>query len=48
MDTEEVGSYYMITRKTKDLLEDALEYFGVENPATCTEVYNLVDENYGN
>lgn len=47
-DTEQVGSYYMITRKTKDLLEDALEYFGVENPVTCTEVYNLVDENYGN
>jgi hypothetical protein len=41
-ETEKVSSYYMITRKTKDLLEDALEYFGVNNPVTCTEVINFV------
>ena len=41
--TAESGSYYMIVRKTNDLLSDTLIYFGIENPLVCTEVVNLVD-----
>jgi hypothetical protein len=41
--TAESGSYYMIVRKTNDLLSDVLIYFGVENLLICTEVVNLVD-----
>jgi hypothetical protein len=41
--TAESGAYYMIVRKTNDLLSDTLIYFGIENPLVCTEVVNLVD-----
>lgn len=41
--TAESGAYYMVVRKTNDLLSDTLIYFGVENPLVCTEVVNLVD-----
>ena len=41
--TAESGSYYMVVRKTNDLLSDVLIYFGIENPLVCTEVVNLVD-----
>ena len=41
--TAERGSYYMVVRKTNDLLSDVLIYFGIENPLVCTEVVNLVD-----
>lgn len=41
--TAESGSYYMIVRKTNDLLSNTLIYFGIENPLVCTEVVNLVD-----
>lgn len=41
--TAESGAYYMVVRKTNDLLSDVLEYFGIENPLVCTEVVNLVD-----
>jgi len=41
--TAESGSYYMIVRKTNDLLSDVLIYFGIENLLVCTEVVNLVD-----
>lgn len=40
--TAERGSYYMVVRKTNDLLSDVLEYFGIESPLVCTEVVNLV------
>lgn len=41
--TAERGSYYMVVRKTNDLLSDFLIYFGIEYPLVCTEVVNLVD-----
>ena len=41
--TAERGSYYMVVRKTNDLLSDFLIYFDIENPLVCTEVVNLVD-----
>jgi hypothetical protein len=41
--TAESGSYYMIVRKTNDLLSDVLIYFGIEDLLVCTEVVNLVD-----
>lgn len=41
--TAESGAYYMVVRKTNDLLSDTLIYFGIENPLVCTEVVNLVD-----
>lgn len=41
--TVESGAYYMVVRKTNDLLSDTLIYFGIENPLVCTEVVNLVD-----
>ncbi len=41
--TAERGSYYMVVRKTNDLLSDVLIYFDIENPLVCTEVVNLVD-----
>ena len=41
--TAESGGYYMVVRKTNDLLSDTLIYFGIENPLVCTEVVNLVD-----
>ena len=41
--TAESGAYYMVVRKTNDLLSDTLSYFGIENPLVCTEVVNLVD-----
>ena len=41
--TAESGAYYMVVRKTNDLLSDTLIYFGIENPLVCTEVINLVD-----
>ena len=41
--TAESGAYYMVVRKTNDLLSDTLIYFGIENPLVCTEIVNLVD-----
>ena len=41
--TAESGAYYMVVRKTNDLLSNTLIYFGIENPLVCTEVVNLVD-----
>jgi hypothetical protein len=41
--TAESGAYYMVVRKTNDLLSDFLIYFGIENPLVCIEVINLVD-----
>lgn len=41
--TSESGGYYMVVRKTNNLLSDTLIYFGIENPLVCTEVVNLVD-----
>jgi hypothetical protein len=41
--TAESGGYYMVVRKTNDLLSNTLIYFGIENPLVCTEVVNLVD-----
>jgi len=40
--TAESGAYYMVVRKTNDLLSNTLIYFGIENPLVCTEVINLV------
>jgi hypothetical protein len=40
--TAESGAYYMVVRKTNDLLSDTLIYFGIENPLVCTEVINFV------
>lgn len=44
-DTEDVSkSYFMITRKSNEILNDSLLYFGIEQPVICKKVINLVED----